>query len=241
MRNAPEIIEVDSTRLEDVLGRVEQALDDKDAALIRAVFQSYTYVAGLVEDKNTSIRRLRQLLFGKRTEKTKAIVGNEAEKAEATPPGATPQSDTAADIPVAAGESDKSKLDEADTALAAPGHGRNGADAYGCAERINVLHPSLGVGDACPACVDGIVYEKDPGVLVRITGQAPLMAKIYQLQKLRCHLCGMVFTAAAPAAAGERKYDATAGSMIALLKYGSGLPFNKYLCRPRRSLTSSGR
>src|SRR5262249_18558707 len=36
-----------------------------------------------------------------------------------------------------------------------------------------------------------------------------------------------VFTAAAPEEAGERKYDATAGSMIGLLKYGSGLPFNR--------------
>jgi hypothetical protein len=64
-------------------------------------------------------------------------------------------------------------------------------------------------------------------VLVRVTGQPPLTAKVYQLQKLRCHLCSQVFTAAAPAEAGERKYDATAGSMIALLKYGSGLPFNR--------------
>jgi hypothetical protein len=62
---------------------------------------------------------------------------------------------------------------------------------------------------------------------VRITGQPPLAARVYELQKLRCHLCGEVFTAPAPAEAGERKYDATAGSMIALLKYGSGLPFNR--------------
>ena len=52
-------------------------------------------------------------------------------------------------------------------------------------------------------------------------------ATIYQLQKLRCHLCGEVFTAPAPAEVGDAKYDATAGSMIALLKYGSGLPFNR--------------
>src|SRR4029079_2288198 len=49
----------------------------------------------------------------------------------------------------------------------------------------------------------------------------------YQLQKLRCHLCGQVFTAPAPPEAGPTKYDATAGSMIGLLKYGSGLPFNR--------------
>jgi hypothetical protein len=63
--------------------------------------------------------------------------------------------------------------------------------------------------------------------LVRITGQPPLTARIYQLQKLRCHLCGEVFTAAVPAEAGDHKYDAAAGSMIGLLKYGSGLPFNR--------------
>src|SRR5262249_57401721 len=84
-----------------------------------------------------------------------------------------------------------------------------------------------GRGGACPACGQGTVYEKAPGVLVRITGQPPLAATIYQLQKLRCHLCGQVFTAPAPAEAGSAKYDATAGSMIGLLKYGSGLPFNR--------------
>jgi transposase len=85
----------------------------------------------------------------------------------------------------------------------------------------------LTAGDPCPACGQGTVYEKAPGVVVRITGQPPLAATIYQLQKLRCHLCGQVFTAAAPPEAGDRKYDATAGSMIGLLKYGSGLPFNR--------------
>src|SRR5581483_116226 len=44
---------------------------------------------------------------------------------------------------------------------------------------------------------------------------------------LRCHLCGEVFTAPGPEEAGQTKYDATAGSMIGLLKYGSGLPFNR--------------
>src|SRR5208282_4277817 len=67
----------------------------------------------------------------------------------------------------------------------------------------------------------------DPGVVVRIIGQPPLAATIYQLQKLRCHLCGQVFTAPLPAEASNDKYDATAGSMIGLLKYGSGLPFNR--------------
>src|SRR5215207_449929 len=89
------------------------------------------------------------------------------------------------------------------------------------------MHPSLRAGDACQACDEGIVYDKAPGVLVRITGQPPLAATVYRLQKLRCHLCGQVFTADAPAEAGPTKYDATAGSMIGLLKHGSGMPFNR--------------
>ena len=224
MRNAPEIIDVDDTQLEEVLRRVEQSLDEKDSALIRAVFQSYTYVAGLVEDKNTSIRRLRQLFFGKRTEKTKEVVGRKDDKSGTSSPVATPQTDAAVHT-APAGEPDQDEL--ADTSSAAKGHGRNGADAYRGAERIDVPHPSLAAGDACPACGEGTVYKKAPGVLVRISGQAPLSAKIYQLQKLRCHLCGEVFTAPAPEEAGDRKYDATAASMIGLLKYGSGLPFNR--------------
>jgi hypothetical protein len=61
--------------------------------------------------------------------------------------------------------------------------------------------------------------------VVRIRGQAPLDATVYSLKRLRCNLCGEVFTARPPPGVGEAKYDETASSMIALLKYGSGLPF----------------
>jgi hypothetical protein len=233
MRHAAEIIEVDHPRLEEVLGRAEQALPPEDAKLIRAVFESYRYVTDLVEDKNTSLRRLRQVLFGARTEKTATIVGNKG----ATPPGPAPDASAAestADDPAAtaADPSASTVADSADPTDPAaeqkpPGHGRNGADAYGGAERSDVPHATLQAGDPCPACGTGTVYAKAPGVWVRITGQPPLTARVYRLQKLRCHLCGEVFTADVPAEAGDRKYDATAGSMIGLLKYGSGLPFNR--------------
>jgi len=68
---------------------------------------------------------------------------------------------------------------------------------------------------------------KNPGVLIRIVGQAPLQAKVYELEKLGCNLCGTVLTAQTPKGIGKEKYDATAASMIALLKEGSGLPFNR--------------
>ncbi len=58
-------------------------------------------------------------------------------------------------------------------------------------------------------------------------GQAPVGGKVYELERLRCNLCGKVFTAKPPEGVGEEKYDATSASMIAVLKYGSGLPFNR--------------
>ena len=222
MRNAPELIEVESEELEEVLRRVEQSLDEKDSTLIRRVFESYAYVSDLIDDKNTSIRHLRQLFFGKRTEKTAAVVG---EKTEVS--GAPLECAAAAGTGSDAGVENTDEPSESDEAASSKGHGRNGADAYRGATRIEVRHPTLTAGDACPSCGQGTVYEKVPGVLVRIIGQPPLGATIYELQKLRCHLCDEVFTAPAPVEAGENKYDATAGSMIGLLKYGSGLPFNR--------------
>jgi transposase len=223
MRNAPpELIEVESDHLEEVLRRVEQSLDEDDSILIRRVFESYAYVSDLIEDKNTSIRRLRQLFFGKRTEKTDAVVGEKTDDSDAPAECAA-----AAETGPYTGVQYTAESNESDEAVVSKGHGRNGADAYRGASRIAVRHLSLVAADACPACGQGTVYEKTPGVLVRIIGQPPLGATIYELQKLRCHLCGGVFTAPAPEAAGEQKYDATAGSMIGLLKYGSGLPFNR--------------
>jgi hypothetical protein len=64
-------------------------------------------------------------------------------------------------------------------------------------------------------------------VLVRIVGGPPLLAKVARLGRLRCCLCLTIFTAKAPVGMGEGKYDATAVSMMVLLRYGTGLPLNR--------------
>jgi hypothetical protein len=108
------------------------------------------------------------------------------------------------------------------------GHGRNGAEAFRGAEKVKIGNQELKSGDRCPDCARGNVYEqKDPKVLVRIIGQAPLAATVYELERLRCNACGQVFTAQEPEGIGPEKYDETATAMIAQLKYGSGVPFNR--------------
>jgi transposase len=106
------------------------------------------------------------------------------------------------------------------------GHGRKGAAAYTGGEKV-IVHTTLKSGDPCPECHKGRVYPSQPSVVVRITGDAPLTAISFECEKLRCNLCGEVFTATLPDETGSEKYDAAAGAMISLLKYGSGLPFNR--------------
>ena len=107
-----------------------------------------------------------------------------------------------------------------------PGHGRHGAEAFDGARKVPVAHRNLKRGERCPDCGKGNVYgQKEPKVLVRIIGQAPLAATVYSLERLRCGACGQIFTAQEPEGVGPEKYDETVGAMIAQLKYGSGVPF----------------
>jgi hypothetical protein len=215
----PTLIELDMSQLEDALRRAEDRLDEPDYAMLKALAESYTDLSELVGDNHTTIARLRKLLFGIKTEKTAAVVGGrpESEERSSGDEAASPESPERSATSREAGGEDQ-----------AGGHGRHGADAYTGAEKIEVRHASLGPGDPCPACVQGTVYETHrPGVLVRLVGQTPVGGKVYYLQKLRCNLCGKVFTAQAPESAGGEKYDPTVGPTISLMKYGSGMPFNR--------------
>jgi transposase len=187
-------------------------LSQAEYAKLHAAMETLIYLTQELEKNRVSVQRLKDLLFGPTTEKTQKVMEkilNEAEKKMQA------HDDTAEDQ-----ESDKREK--------AKGHGRNGANSYTGADKVSVPHEFLKPGDVCPNCKKGTVYESvEPGHVVRIHGQSPLGATVYELQKLRCNLCGQIFTARAPKDVGPEKYDAESASMVALLKYGSGLPFNR--------------
>jgi transposase len=203
MKAGTERLDVTSEELAALVEGVREALGEAGYQKLQAAIRTLGYVTELLETRQATLEKLRRLLCHSSTEKTKAVLqqaGVETGEKKRKEPGAP-----------------KSK---------APGHGRNGAAAYRGARKVEVPHASLKAGDPCPDCQRGKVYpQRDPGVLVRIKGQAPIAATVYELEKFRCNLCGDVFTAAAPEEAGEEKYDETAASMIALLRYGSGFPW----------------
>lgn len=203
MNRSRERLELNIEELEKLLERAKQApLSDSDYQTLKAAVETLGYLTQLLEDRKTTIERLRQILFGSSSEKTRTVLKTDCAQA-----------------PTAERENSEKKTN---------GHGRNGAQAYRGATQVKVKHHALKAGDRCPQCDKGKVYDSTkPGFLVHIVGQAPLAATVYELQKLRCNLCGEVFTAEAPQGVGLQKYDQSSGSMIALLKYGSGVPFNR--------------
>jgi hypothetical protein len=94
-----------------------------------------------------------------------------------------------------------------------------------------MAHTMLQPGDRCPECGQGKVYGQEPVVLVRFVGRPPLEATILEKQRLRCNACQQIFIAGGlgpeGAPPGETKYEVTAVAMIALLKYGTGVPFKR--------------
>ncbi len=116
------------------------------------------------------------------------------------------------------------------------GHGRIAAAAYRHASCTHVEHDRAHVGDTCPQCSHGTLYRlREPERIVRITGQPPLAAHTWELDRLRCSGCGGVFTAPAPPEAQGSKYDERAAAIMALLRYRVGTPLHR-LDRLQRNL-----
>lgn len=204
--------EVKLEELTAIVERTKAALSEDEYNTLKGAVDTLAYLTQELEKKGVSIQRLRKLLFGASTEKTSRVVGETA--GPAPPPGAA--------------DADRAGADGSQPRPKHKGHGRNGAAAYTGAEKVKVPHETLKSGDACPECPGGKLYPLgEPAVLVRVTGMAPLYAMVYELERLRCNLCGLVLTAASPAGVGSAKYDETASAMVGLLKYGTGMPFNR--------------
>jgi transposase len=207
MKQAAPPLDVSIEELQALLERARQEPLPPDAyQKLKAAIHTLGHIAELLENREATLDSLRRLLCQASTEKT---------------------SDVLKQAGIEAGENHNSAGQRTNKPRAS-GHGRHGASAFRGARRVQVPHGALASGDRCPECEQGRVYgQRDPGVLVRLKGQAPIDATVYELERLRCNLCGKVFTAEAPDGVGDEKYDASAASMIALLRYGSGFPWNR--------------
>lgn len=199
------VLELTAEERQAFLQRVRPGcvVSEQDYRFIEGIIVGLPDVLALIDHRGMTISRLRQVVFGARTEKTATVCP----------------------APAATGEVTHHPVNPPPPKRRRKGHGRHGADAYRGAQRVRVAHPQFHGGELCPDCRQGKLHSlRRPGVVVRLVGQAPLAATLFELEKLRCSTCGQLFTAPTPAEAGTRKYDENVGALVAVLRYGTGVP-----------------
>ena len=190
------------------LARVRAGVSPEDYGQVAAMCAALPTLVEMIEQKHMTMRKLRHLLFGAKTERTDRVCP------PAAPPPLIPP------IP-------KPRR---------PGHGRIKASDYTGADWVHVAHPHLQAGQPCPLCPKGTLRaQKTPAIMLTITGAPPITAQGYKLARLRCDTCGWIATATLPAEAGQEKYAPSVGVTIAQLRYGTGVPHYR-LARFQRDL-----
>jgi hypothetical protein len=179
------------------LERMRLSANSEDYRRIQGMSYALPEILTLIEQDPMTMRKLRHLLFGPKTEKPNQVC-------PATAPVA----------PAPAAAKPKRK-----------GHGRTKAKEYTGARWVPISHPQMKAGDSCPLCSQGSVrMQKSKALVLRIVGSPPISATGYAMERLRCDTCGQVFTAPVPPEAGTEKYAPSVGVTVALLRYGSGMP-----------------
>jgi hypothetical protein len=216
------------TEVEAALTRVQAQLGPKDFELFRRLVNTLAVVTAIISSQRAMIARLRRLFGLSSSEKSRTVLGKDkhgGKDAAGDTSEVSTSADTAADdadassdeTPLADNAGDKRK-----------GHGRIPASVYEAATHIAVPHQTLQVSGACPACRFGKLFElREPAQYLRIVGQPLLAGTCWDCQRLRCSSCGHVHTAKPPAEALGPKFDESAVAMLALCRYGLGLPHNR--------------
>src|SRR5215475_5091222 len=217
----PEDVRLSREEGEALIERIERnALSAEDRRLLGKILTFYFWLLFALREAKLSLKRLKALVFGEKPKKPKPP------SAGGTAGGGSPDArETATSAAQGASSAPASSLPEPKTPL--PGHGRHGADVYRAAQTVACRHEELAVGERCPACGRGSLYQVPPGIEMRLDGNALLSAVRYELEKLRCSACGQIFTASMPVAAGIEKYTARARAVLVLARYYLGLPWHR--------------
>jgi hypothetical protein len=197
----PKVTKVSQQQMDDFLAAILASnLSEKNAEFAKMLIHGNAWLVRQLELGQLSIAKLRKLF---------QIQGSEKSS------NRKPEHDPAS-----------SDNKGSSTAEGIKGHGRNSADAYQGAAIVEVDHRELNPGDTCPAeACDGRLYEmSEPGTFVQVTGAPLASATRYNLQKLRCGICEIVYTAPLPDGVSDKKYDANFIAMLMINKYFMSVP-----------------
>jgi transposase len=217
----PEDVRLSREEGEALMERIERnTLSAEDRQLLVKVLTFYFWLLFALREAKLSLKRIKALVFGEKPKPPKPP-SSDGTPSGGSAGGSETQTSASHEVSAIAPTSPPEKKPPP------PGHGRQGADVYRAAQTVECHHEELAVGERCPACGRGSLYQLPPGVEMRLDGNALLSAVRYELEKLRCSACGQIFTASVPAAAGSEKYTSRARAVLALARYYLGLPWHR--------------
>lgn len=208
------------SEIEALISRLKQSnLSESDSLLAERLFRLLLTLIRLVERKNTSIARLKRLLFGPSSD-SRSSHSRPPAAAEDPPAGVEATDEAAAqNNGVAKGTSQPKRR----------GHGRLPSALYTGAEVVACQDADLRSGSSCPAalCTGHLYDTASPAILIRLEGQPLVGATRFEQTVLRCSTCQQRYTAPLPEGVKPEKYGASADVAITVAKYSAGLPFHR--------------
>ena len=216
-RKRPEEVTLSREEGEALIARLErEAFPAEERRVLVKVLTFHFWLLFALREAKLSLKRLKTLVFGEKPKRRELPDSHGSGGSGRYPSGISP-------APTPGGAATQEQGEAAATARR-PGPGHQSAAVYQEAQRVEGRQVVGAVGERCPACGRGRLYQLPPGIEMRLDGHALLSAVRYEMEKLRCSACGQGFTAALPAAAGTEKYSARARAVIALGRYYLGVP-----------------
>lgn len=228
MANKEEIPRTSPEEIEALIDQIKATNLDPDLkAKTERLLRSLLGLINLLQRKSLSIRRLRSIIFGWRTEKRRQTGGKEnAESADEKPGEPATEGE-----PEAKQNEQNSKNEPGTSARRVKrGHGRRPAEAYPGGKLVKCRHPELKAGDCCPAplCGGHLYDTNEPKIFTQFTGMPPIMATRYEGERLRCAKCDLPIVAPLPEGLSpDERYHPSCDATIAILRYGMGLPWER--------------
>ena len=228
MAKGEEIPKTNPAEVENLIEQIrgtnlEPGAKEKIERLLRTILM----LVELLQRKNTSIKRLREMIFGKHTEKQQKKNADGEQKPEGD--GSSDEEKPGADKSQAAQrQTPKAELqrNENREKPAKRGHGHRAVSDYTGAKVVKCRHKNLKIGDPCPEVCGGKLFDlEEPTSLLQFTGRPLIEATNYEREVLRCWKCQARYEAPLPEGIAEERYDATCDATIALMRYGAGLPW----------------
>lgn len=222
MRGKAKIRETSKPEIEALREKLRAGrLGPEDVEVVDRLLGVVLTLIRMMEQKNATVRKLKRMLFGPRTDERSA---EKKKGGESRPEGEVSEEEgtepTVEEKDPGARSEEKAKKS---------GHGRQKATAYSGARVVKCRDEELHPGDKCPeAMCRGHLYDVgEPAILIQLTGQPMVGATKYEREVLRCSACQQRYTAPLPEEVKEEKYTPSADVAIALAKYGAGMPFHR--------------